>query len=75
METHRSSTSSPYQSLGDKPEMEFDLYEGQFQLGEDTDNSLDVSGLNEELNRSSTCWGEDSRFNMGTVSSNLFTES
>ena len=48
--------------------MEFDLYEGQFQLGDDSENGcLDMSGLNEELNRSSTCWGEDSRVNMGTV--------
>jgi len=75
----RSSTSSPspYQSLGDRPEMELDLWEGQFNLSSlkfldgDEPDSLDLSSLTQEELESyrmgSTCWGKDSSVTMGTV--------
>jgi len=73
----RSSASSPYQSLGDRPEMELDLWEGQFNLSslagaEDEDLGLAGEGLSQEdlvemYSRGSTCWGEDSSVTMGTV--------
>ena len=62
--------SSPYQSLGDRPEMELDLWEGQFKLGDQEQES----GLDDDLEEytghytGATCWGEDSSVNMGTVS-------
>ena len=79
MENVRSSTSSPspYQSLGDRPEMELDLWEGQFNLSSlkflEGDESAEYDGASlteEELDQyrtRSTCWGEDSTVNMGTV--------
>jgi len=75
----RSSTSSPspYQSLGDRPEMELDLWEGQFNLSSlkfldgDEPDSLDLSSLTQEeletYRMGSTCWGKDSSVTMGTV--------
>ena len=75
----RSSASSPYQSLGDRPEMELDLWEGQFNLSslagaEDEDLGLRGEGPSQEdlvemYGRGSTCWGEDSSVTMGTVRS------
>ena len=53
---------------GDRPEMELDLWEGQFNL-----SSLQgLEGLadeeyEEDYSRGSTCWGEDSEVTMGTV--------
>ena len=75
----RSSTSSPspYQSLGDRPEMELDLWEGQFNLSSlkfldgDEPDSLDLSSFTQEeletYRMGSTCWGKDSSVTMGTV--------
>ena len=72
----RSSASSPYQSLGDRPEMELDLWEGQFNLSslagaEDEDLGLGAGEGQEDLvemySRGATCWGEDSSVTMGTV--------
>jgi len=67
---------SPFQSLGDKPEMELDLWEGQFNLSSPTLEQFTTSLSTEDLHKlgledggvdSSTCWGEDSRVTMGTV--------
>ena len=72
----RSSASSPYQSLGDRPEMELDLWEGQFNLSslagaEDEDLGLGAGEGQEDMvemySRGATCWGEDSSVTMGTV--------
>ena len=60
MDSATSSSPSPYTSLGDRPEMELDLWEGQFNL-----SSLQgLEGLTEEeyeedydYSRGSTCWG------------------
>ena len=75
----RSSASSPYQSLGDRPEMELDLWEGQFNLSslagaDDEDLGLGGEGRREEdllemYSSGATCWGEDSSVTMGTVRS------
>ena len=75
----RSSASSPYQSLGDRPEMELDLWEGQFNLSslagaDDEDLGLGGEGrrgedLLEMYSSGATCWGEDSSVTMGTVRS------
>ena len=79
-ELRESPHSSPYQSLGknissllqiqssppgDRPEMELDLWEGQFNL-----SSLQgLVGLeDEEFSRGPSCWAEDSVVTMGTVS-------
>eukprot|EP00092_Neocalanus_flemingeri_P011309 GFUD01012188.1.p1 GENE.GFUD01012188.1~~GFUD01012188.1.p1 ORF type:complete len:412 (+),score=173.05 GFUD01012188.1:136-1371(+) len=68
--------SSPFQSLGERPEMELDLWEGQFNLSSPTLEHFTTSLSTEDLQKlgledgpgdSSTCWGEDSRVNMGTV--------
>ena len=82
-EQRQSVSSTPYQSLGklyfqtaakykddhpgDRPEMELDLWEGQFNL-----SSLQgLQGLTDEeyedYTRGATCWGGDSVVTMGTV--------
>ena len=80
----RSSASSPYQSLGDRPEMELDLWEGQFNLSslagaEDEDLGLGGEGSREEdllemYSSVATCWGEDSSVTMGTVRNRIREE-
>ena len=68
---------SPFTSLGERPEMELDLWEGQFNLSSPTLEQFTTSlstedlqklGLEDEGGDSSTCWREDSRVTMGTVS-------
>ena len=65
---------SPFQSLGERPEMELDLWEGQFNLSSPTMEQFSTSLSTEDLQQlglvegdSSTCWGEDSAVTMGTV--------
>jgi hypothetical protein len=65
---------SPFQSLGERPEMELDLWEGQFNLSSQTMEQFSTSLSTEDLQQlglverdSSTCWGEDSAVTMGTV--------
>ena len=65
---------SPFQSLGERPEMELDLWEGQFNLSSPTMEQFTTSLSTEDLQQlglvegdSSTCWGEDSAVTMGTV--------
>lgn len=68
------SSPSPYTSLGDRPEMELDLWEGQFSLqpGDTEAAELQLSPDLEPgaaMYRSgSTQWGQDSEVTMGTVS-------
>eukprot|EP00090_Calanus_glacialis_P009582 TRINITY_DN17971_c0_g1_i1.p1 TRINITY_DN17971_c0_g1~~TRINITY_DN17971_c0_g1_i1.p1 ORF type:complete len:408 (-),score=146.41 TRINITY_DN17971_c0_g1_i1:22-1245(-) len=64
---------SPFQSLGERPEMELDLWEGQFNLSSPTMEQFTTSLSTEDLQQlglvegdSSTCWGEDSAVTMGT---------
>ena len=66
---------SPFQSLGEMPEMELDLWEGQFNLSSPTMEQFTTSLSTEDLQKlglaegdSSTCWGEDSAVTMSTVS-------
>jgi len=65
---------SPFTSLGERPEMELDLWEGQFNLSSPILEQFTTSLSTEELQQlglmegdSSTCWGEDSTVTMGTV--------
>jgi hypothetical protein len=66
---------SPFQSLGERPEMELDLWEGQFNLSSPTIEHFTTSLSTEDLQQlgpvegdSSTSWGKDSAVTMGTVS-------
>lgn len=67
----KSSSPSPYQSLGDRPEMELDLWEGQFNLsgsrivdGDDDSPEHDQETI---YSGDTTWWGEDSAVSMSTV--------
>jgi hypothetical protein len=70
---------SPFQSLGERPEMELDLWEGQFNHSSPSMEQFTTSMSTEDLQQlglvegdSSTCWGEDSAVTMGTVSNSLW---
>jgi len=66
----KSSSPSPYQSLGDRPEMELDLWEGQFNLsGSRIMDGDDDSPEHDQVVYSgdTTWWGEDSAVSMSTV--------
>ena len=69
---------SPFTSLGERPEMELDLWEGQFNLSSPTLKQFTTSLSTEDLQQlglmegdSSTCWGEDSTVTMGTVRNDI----
>jgi len=71
---HGAAQASPFTSLGERPEMELDLWEGQFNLSSPILEQFTTSLSTEELQQlglmegdSSTCWGEDSTVTMGTV--------
>jgi len=71
---HGATQASPFTSLGERPEMELDLWEGQFNLSSPILEQFTTSLSTEELQQlglmegdSSTCWGEDSTVTMGTV--------
>jgi len=71
---HGAPQASPFTSLGERPEMELDLWEGQFNLSSPILEQFTTSLSTEELQQlglmegdSSTCWGEDSTVTMGTV--------
>lgn len=66
-EVRQSPSSSPYQSLGDRPEMELDLWEGQFNLSSLQGLVGLEEGQYEDFSRGTTCWAEDSVVTMGTV--------
>lgn len=67
---------SPYHSLGDRPEMELDLWQGQFNLSslQGLEGLTDEEFEEEDYSRGSTCWGEDSVVTMGTVHCRLQEE-
>ena len=74
MDSATSSSPSPYTSLGDRPEMELDLWEGQFSL-QPADTEAAELQLSPDLEpgaamyrSGSTQWGQDSEVTMGTVS-------
>ena len=74
MDSAASSSPSPYTSLGDRPEMELDLWEGQFSL-QPADTEAAELQLSPDLEpgaamyrSGSTQWGQDSEVTMGTVS-------
>ena len=73
MDSATSSSPSPYTSLGDRPEMELDLWEGQFSL-QPADTEAAELQLSPDLEpgaamyrSGSTQWGQDSEVTMGTV--------
>ena len=73
MDSAASSSPSPYTSLGDRPEMELDLWEGQFSL-QPADTETAELQLSPDLEpgaamyrSGSTQWGQDSEVTMGTV--------
>jgi len=66
-EVRQSPSSSPYQSLGDRPEMELDLWEGQFNLSSLQGLEGLEEGQYEDFSRGTSCWAEDSVVTMGTV--------
>ena len=68
MDSATSSSPSPYTSLGDRPEMELDLWEGQFSLeAAELQLSPDLEPGAAMYRSGSTQWGQDSEVTMGTV--------